>query len=702
MPPSGEFGQLLISVELPGAVKCAWGPTGEWIAAAWSLVPGTDIDGGLVVVDARTGRERFRRADGRTTARAVAASPDGMTLAWSYFGGSAPNPFSGMHRLVDARSGIDMWTATPGGFSQTFSPDGSRVLLDRSFSGRGMHNAVTGELLWIGDRGARVFSPDGTLVLVVRVTESAVDAELVDATTGRVGTRLAVASLILGLAFDPSGARMRGFSLWPPVIQSFAVSDGHLETTIPLSIPDGHEFDPGTRRFALSRDHRLVALADPTWFAVFDLKTGAARFTPHLTLGTPARMEFSPGNAYVAVLSHVVTILDAGFGIVVFQQSIPGADGVFFSPAGDAFAVTGSRGSTPNTREVKIFGTGEAAGLAQSRRRFDGPVTSVAVQNAPAARAFAMSAGREPRLTVFNAATGALLRERSIPGVTTALVLSPKNDYVAVAGSDGTLRVYDLDGVVLWRAKHRGPVNDVAVGGRTGLVVTGAGTGDRHVRRFRRDLDPGEDPATHRPQWERQQTSAVGHIAISDDEQFLAIGCADRSTRLLAAATGEPLKTFTHDGQVRQLAFARTTPVLASANQDGSVLVIDVAAAKVLYDVGHPTSVTGVALNGGGTLLATATGEPDKTVRIFMLSPDRATLLRALAEPTAINAVAFSPTSRRLAIAPDAPVVSVIDPVSGTGVHRFPDTHAQAIAYSPDGTLLIVASHNTAAVFAMA
>ena len=127
-------------------------------------------------------------------------------------------------------------------------------------------------------------------------------------------------------------------------------------------------------------------------------------------------------------------------------------------------------------------------------------------------------------------------------------------------------------------------------------------------------------------------------------------------------------------------------------------MLIDAATNTVIHQIGHPTSVTAAAFSSDGSLLATATAEPDNTVRIWRpSSPDQPVLVNTETSP--IHAIAFSPTQSRLAIAPATGPVVIIGPATGNDRQLLAGSHAETIAYSPDGQLLITASENTATVF---
>jgi WD40 repeat protein len=129
---------------------------------------------------------------------------------------------------------------------------------------------------------------------------------------------------------------------------------------------------------------------------------------------------------------------------------------------------------------------------------------------------------------------------------------------------------------------------------------------------------------------------------------------------------------------------------------DSNALVIDARANKVVRTLGHPRSVIAAAFSHDGSLLATATGAPENTVRVWRVSArDQVPLIHA--EQAPIKATAFSPTQRRLAIV-TSEIATIIDPTTGT-IQQFLGVGADTIAYSPDGQPLIIGADNAAVVF---
>lgn len=330
----------------------------------------------------------------------------------------------------------------------------------------------------------------------------------------------------------------------------------------------------------------------------------------------------------------------------------------------------------------------------RSEHVFDGAVSAVVVADLPTRRAVAV----QQKVRFFDADTGEFVRDRVLPGVMAAPLVSPKSDYVAIVGGDGTLVVVDVEGEDRWRASHSGAINSVAVSPATGAyLATGTATPDKRVRVFTRSVGPDENPLDHQPVWSLAQDTAVTRVAISPDDQFVVAANRDRSVRLLAASGGGLVKDFGRvDEQVRHLAFNRDGTELALGIGDGTLRLINSpSSAAIARDVPHPSAVTFIDYSPDGELVATVTAAPDSTVRVWRVSTPEPTKLSTFDH--AASAM-FNPISGELAVARTEGRGIVVDPVSGTVKKELTES-ITTLAYGPDGKLIIAAVGNAAKVF---
>jgi WD40 repeat protein len=101
--------------------------------------------------------------------------------------------------------------------------------------------------------------------------------------------------------------------------------------------------------------------------------------------------------------------------------------------------------------------------------------------------------------------------------------------------------------------------------------------------------------------------------------------------------------------------------------------------------------VNAVSFSFDGTLLATATTEPDSVVRVWSLvAAEPEQIFTFHDQSTVINAIVFNPTQSRLAIASSSRPTVIVDPITQVVDRQPPDTVSTAMAYSADGKLLMV------------
>jgi WD40 repeat protein len=247
-------------------------------------------------------------------------------------------------------------------------------------------------------------------------------------------------------------------------------------------------------------------------------------------------------------------------------------------------------------------------------------------------------------------------------GVVEAVSLSPDHRVLAVAGADGSLRLWDVArpahpvamGAPLLPVNRKDPLYAAAFS-PDGRILAVAGAGQTVL------LWDMRDPA--RPvRFGAPLTGPAGTVyslAFSDGGPLLAAGSADDTVRLWnvadpahPAAVGRPLTGPA--GYVQSVAFSPDGAVLAAGSADKTVRLWRVSNPAHPVVLGKPLTgpadvVDAVAFSPDGRTLAA--GSRDKKVWLWnVTTPSRPVREAALTGATDwVNAVAFSPDGRSLA-----------------------------------------------------
>lgn len=207
-----------------------------------------------------------------------------------------------------------------------------------------------------------------------------------------------------------------------------------------------------------------------------------------------------------------------------------------------------------------------------------------------------------------------------------ALSFSPTGTFLAVAGSNGSLQLWDYS---------------------------------------RRQLQTN---------WQAHQGIAYS-VAYSPDGLLLASGGADGKIQLWDALSGEKHGELgSHHGVVYQLLFSADGKQLISAGGDGRILSWDITEKRLVGEIGqHDAAIYALALAADGVTLAA--GDVGGSVGIWRIAATKnnssakplagVSKQMAVAGSGAIHALAFDPLGTQLAVSSDDAMIRIWDAVSG-------------------------------------
>ena len=314
-----------------------------------------------------------------------------------------------------------------------------------------------------------------------------------------------------------------------------------------------------------------------------------------------------------------------------------------------------------------------------------------------------------------------------------AVAFSPEDKYLAAAGEDGSVRVWEqttfrevtrmdpgkyrsvnalsfdvagrhlaaagLFGMQLWDAtrdwkesalEHRTP-GRVALGsdGRYLAIIELAETGPESVRVL--DTTNGQELARMADGLQGKGIS----MAFSLDGRYLGVssrlpdGEGD-TTYVWNAMNGQRIARIPHGIPVVSIAFSPDAKLLATGSFDNIARIWDIKSGRELARLLHQSVVNAVAFSPDGQYVATASD--DNTARLLDTA-SRQEVAR-LSHEDSIKAVAFSPDGRYLATGSKDKTVRVWQVNSGPEIARVrhPDDIVFDVAFSPDGRRFATAS----------
>jgi WD40 repeat protein len=224
-------------------------------------------------------------------------------------------------------------------------------------------------------------------------------------------------------------------------------------------------------------------------------------------------------------------------------------------------------------------------------------------------------------------------------GTVWASQFSHKGDMLATAGDDGLIKLWDPTKAELLKTfdQKNGMRGGLAFSGDDELLFAADRGGNIKVWPVK-----GDEPLA-----EAHQPSVVNGVAISPNGETLATAGSDKVVRLWNARTLSPKLTLEgHAGPVLGAAFSPDGSRLASVGWDRTVRVWDVGSGQLLKSWhGHEGDIWSVAYSPDGTKIATA--GLDGAVKLWN-SGTGDLLATYLGHNTAIHTVAFAPDGKLL------------------------------------------------------
>ncbi len=262
------------------------------------------------------------------------------------------------------------------------------------------------------------------------------------------------------------------------------------------------------------------------------------------------------------------------------------------------------------------------------------------------------------------------------------LAFSHDGALLASAGLDRTVKIFAVDGLGERQVLR----------GHTDMIFSVA-----YFRHGKAVVSGGHDKtailwdlASGNPKYVLKGHAApIETVAVSPDDTLVATASWDHTIKLWDAETGTLKGTFIGSkNNVNTVAFSPDGALLASGGADGTVQLWDVMKGTPSAVLGkHLASVWAVAFTAEGEMLAS--GSSDKTAKLWNIPQRKEIATLNASEMRPVQAMAYAPDGKTLALAGDDRTVRLLDPHTGELLFAL-DGHEELVtclAYAPDGTL---------------
>jgi WD40 repeat protein/tetratricopeptide (TPR) repeat protein len=401
------------------------------------------------------------------------------------------------------------------------------------------------------------------------------------------------------------------------------------------------------------------------------------------------------------------------------------------TPASVGFLADGLLAYSVGARRVAFL---DPSGRVPARSPIGSGAAQVRALSADHAGRWLAVGWTDGNIRLHDAATGAL--RRTIAGDGTRLALSPDGQWLAVPGPDNSvmLRSTGEDTAPITLGRHHAGITALAFSPDGKTLASTSWDHDHTTRLW--DMARREERRAL-----RGHSNIVNDVAFSPDGAWVVTASDDHTTRIWDARDGQSLAVLPGPWFMRAVAFSPDGDYLAAAAGDGSHMVVlyqlagrreqrrlvghgngaqclafhprQTALASgaddhnmIVWDLdsgrpsrlwaAHDRFVTALAYSADGLMLASGRGTDkranDYSVRLW--NAPTGTLWKSLPGPAAgVYALAFDPTSRRLAAGDDGGTVLLFDVDSGRIVRRENVGYSQvrSVVFQGEGRQLLVA-----------
>ncbi len=281
---------------------------------------------------------------------------------------------------------------------------------------------------------------------------------------------------------------------------------------------------------------------------------------------------------------------------------------------------------------------------------------------------------------------GQLLQEfKGHQGIVRSVSFSPDGKTIATASSDGTARLWTLDGQMLQEFKgHQGIVRSVSFSPDGKTIATASD--DRTARLWTLDGQLLQELKGHQGE--------IISVSFSPDGKTIATASSDGTARLWTL-DGQLLQELKgHQGEIISVSFSPDGKTIATASSDRTARLWTLNGQLLQEFKGHQGEINSVSFSPDGKTIATASS--DRTARLWTLNGQL--LQEFKGHQGEINSVSFSPDGKTIATA-SSDRTARLWTLNGQLLQEFKGHQGEinSVSFSPDGKTIATASFDQTA-----
>ncbi len=254
---------------------------------------------------------------------------------------------------------------------------------------------------------------------------------------------------------------------------------------------------------------------------------------------------------------------------------------------------------------------------------------------------------------------------------------SPGNQIIASGSDDGTIKIWQRNGVLIKTLNQGGKVYGVSFSPDGKILAAGSDNGTIKIW----TLDGKFIKIFN--------SNTIYTLSFSPDGKIIATAGRDGKVKLWNV-NGSLIKTLTgHQGSVYTVSFSPDGKIIASGSNDGTIKLWNINGNLIKTLTGHQGSVYTVNFSPDGKIIAS--GSKDNTVKLWQLDGKLITTLTG--HQNEVNSVAFSPDGKIIASGSADKTIKLWE-VNGKLIKTLKG-HKDSVwnvRFSPDGKTLASAS----------